>query len=222
MSLIKRQFEVATHFGPVIVKSKISTELSDILLNTAYKIRNDEKLKKENDYRKNVGGHITEIYSYKNSFTSKEEKIVDEELSWLASMYTKFADKKLERPDLVKEPKDIIIQKPIQVNFMKEAEWVPSHIHTGDISCVMFLKVPKEIDDENTTGEHAMYSKIPSAGRIEFCYGEDIVYCRTAVKQTPMCGDIYFFPAKMQHMVYPFISKTERISVNLNFFVRNK
>ena len=33
----------------------------------------------------------------------------------------------------------------------------------------------------------------------------------------PKEKDIYIFPAKLHHMVYPFKSKVERISVSVNF-----
>jgi hypothetical protein len=34
---------------------------------------------------------------------------------------------------------------------------------------------------------------------------------------TPKEKDILIFPAKLRHLVYPFTSKTERISVSANF-----
>ena len=33
----------------------------------------------------------------------------------------------------------------------------------------------------------------------------------------PVEKDLYIFPAKLRHLVYPFKSKTERISVSVNF-----
>ena len=51
---------------------------------------------------------------------------------------------------------------------MKAGEWNPVHNHTGDISCVTYLKVPKEIQEENKTSELSSKSNTPSAGKIEF------------------------------------------------------
>ena len=52
--------------------------------------------------------------------------------------------KKYGRP----KSRDIQIVEPIWVNFMKAGEWNPAHFHAGCISCVMYLQVPKEIEDE--------------------------------------------------------------------------
>ena len=216
MSLIGRQMDLLRNFGPYIVKSTISDELHKILLDTANKIRKNKKLKKDNDYRKSLAGNLAEEYSYANAFTSKEKKIVEEELTWIASQYTKFSKIAL-RKDLGLEPNQIVIQKPVWVNFMKSGEWNPAHNHTGDISCVTYLKVPKEIEEENYTSEVSSKSNTPSAGKIEFQYGDHIGYCNTGVMMNPREKDIYFFPAKLHHMVYPFKSKTERISVSVNF-----
>ena len=216
MSLIGRQMDLLRNFGPYIVRSTISDELHKILLDTANKIRKNKKLKKDNDYRKSLAGNLTEEYSYANAFTSKENKIVEEELTWLASQYTKFSKIALKK-DLGLEPNQIVIQKPVWVNFMKSGEWNPAHNHTGDISCVTYLKVPKEIEEENYTSEVSSKSNTPSAGKIEFQYGDHIGYCNTGVMMNPREKDIYFFPAKLHHMVYPFKSKTERISVSVNF-----
>lgn len=216
MSLIGRQFNLHQNFGPYIIRSTISDELHKILLDTANKIRKNKKLKKDNDYRKSLAGNLAEEYSYANAFTPKQEKIVEEELVWLASQYTKFSKQVLGK-DLGLEPNQIVLQKPVWVNFMKQGEWNPAHNHTGDISCVTYLKVPKEIQEENYTSELSSKSNTPSAGKIEFQYGDHIGYCNTGVMMNPKEKDIYFFPAKLHHMVYPFKSKTERISVSVNF-----
>ena len=109
------------------------------------------------------------------------------------------------------------MQKPIWVNFMKQGEWNPVHNHTGDISCVTYLKVPKEIEEENRTSELSSKSNTPTAGKIEFLYGEDIGFTRSGFIRQPREKDLYIFPAKLRHLVYPFKSKTERISVSVNF-----
>tara|TARA_Y100000004_G_C8831186_1_gene376245 strand:+ start:96 stop:800 length:705 start_codon:yes stop_codon:yes gene_type:complete len=216
MSLVGRNFSYLRNFGPYILKSTISDELHKILLDTAYKIRKDQNLKTKNDYRNRLAGNLKEEYSYNDAFTKKEEAIVEEELKWLASQFTKFS-KKLTGQDLGREVKDINMLKPVWVNFMKQGEWNPAHAHTGDISCVTYLKVPKVISDENEKSEVSSKSNTPSAGRIEFIYGENIGYCATGSLIRPVEKDIYLFPAKLRHQVYPFKSKVERISVSVNF-----
>tara|TARA_B100000424_G_scaffold174379_1_gene134635 strand:+ start:79 stop:777 length:699 start_codon:yes stop_codon:yes gene_type:complete len=216
MSLVGREFNIHRNFGPYVVRSTISDELHKILLDTANKIRKNKKLKKDNDYRKNLAGNLTEEYSYANAFTAKEEKIVEEELVWLASEFTKLSNKIIHQ-NLSREPKDIIMQKPVWVNFMKEGEWNPIHNHTGDLSCVTYLQVPDEIKEENNSSDTSSKSNTPSAGKLEFNYGDQIGYCNTGCIMSPREKDIYIFPAKLHHSVYPFKSKVERISVSVNF-----
>ena len=57
----------------------------------------------------------------------------------------------------------------------------------------------------------------PSNGLIEFMYGENIGLTSTGTMRTPKEKDIYFFPARLNHMVYPFKSNVERVSVSYNF-----
>ena len=216
MSLVGREFNVHRNFGPYIVRSTISDELHKILLDTANKIRKNKKLKKDNDYRKNLAGNLSEEYSYANAFTNKEEKIVEDELVWLASEYTKLSNKIIHQ-NLGREPKDIVMQKPVWVNFMKAGEWNPAHNHTGDISCVTYLQVPDVIKEENNSNESSNKSNTPSAGKLEFSYGDQIGYSNTGCIMNPKEKDIYIFPAKLHHLVYPFKSKVERISVSVNF-----
>jgi len=216
MSLLGREFTPYNPFGPYIVKSSISDETFDILLDTANKIRKNKFLKNKNDYRKSLAGNLSEEYSYANAFTKKQEKIIEEELCWLASVYTKTA-KKIIFKDLSLEPKDIVLQKPIWVNFMKSGEWNPLHSHTADISCVIYLQVPDEISEENLKNESSSNSNTPSAGKIDFQYGDDITYSSTGFMVQPKEKDIFLFPARLRHMVYPFKSNVERISVSCNF-----
>ena len=215
MSLIGRRFEYFP-IGTYIIKSSISDELHEILLRCANKVRKNKKLKKENDYRKRLAGNLSEEYNYANAFTAQEEKIVEEELTWLASHYTKLMGDLCNKP-FYRKPEELVMQKPVWVNFMKQGEWNPKHFHTGDISCVMYLKIPKEIQEENIKSKHSSKSNTPTAGKIEFCYGDDIGYTRTGTTVTPKEKVIYLFSAKLSHMVYPFKSKTERISVSVNF-----
>lgn len=218
MSLVGREMQPLTQkLGPYICLTSISDETHDILLSVGNKIRKDKKLKKDNDYRHRLAGNLKEEYSYDNAFTTKQKEIVYEELLWLISNYTKAASGYHHGRKYALEPNQIYLQEPIWINYMKQGEWNPSHSHTGDISCVMYLKVPKEIEQENNTTEESSKSNTPSAGKIEFTYGDDIGYCVNGAMHTPREKDMIIFPAKLNHMVYPFKSKKERISVSVNF-----
>jgi uncharacterized protein (TIGR02466 family) len=186
-------------FGPLLMQTQLSDTVFDLLLNKSKSTRYD--LNK--DFRNKLAGNIEEVYN---------------ELISLAQEYMSEAKKerrikKFGRP----KSRDIQIVEPIWVNFMKAGEWNPAHFHAGCISCVMYLQVPKEIEDENTRSESSKNSNQPSAGRIQWTYGESIHFSESFFTQTPKEKDVWFFPADLKHFVYPFKSKAERISISCNF-----
>ena len=219
-----RDIKWHTPFGPIIMHSVISDKLHDILLTRADQLRNgthpNKKINtKTNDYRSRLAGCLSEEYSYAGAFLNEEDKFIESELRWLASIYTECAFKagKTKHTNM-RKPEELIMQKPVWVNYMKSGEWNPSHNHTGKISCVTYLRVPKEIEEENEKGTHTSKSNTPSAGRIEWSFGNvGMPYSSGGYIRTPKEKDIYFFPAALSHMVYPFKADTERVSVSVNF-----
>lgn len=100
------------------------------------------------------------------------------------------------------------------INYMKKGDYNPPHVHTGDLSFVIYLQMPDELRRENS--EFKGTSAGP--GAITFQYGEaqrpfwsthtQIVY--------PEVGSCYVFPALLKHHVAPFKSDVVRISVSGN------
>ena len=224
MSVNDRKVRWHCPFGPVIMESHISDELHNVLLSRADQLRNgthpNKEINKEtNDYRDRLAGNLSEEYSYDKALKQEELDFAEDELTTLAAAFTGSAHQagKIKKR-LVRHKSEIIMQKPLWVNYMKAGEWNPSHNHTGDISCVTYLKVPKEINDENEKGEHTKVSNTPSAGRIEFQFGNvGMKYSSGGYIRTPEEKKIFFFPAALSHMVYPFKSDTERVSMSVNF-----
>ena len=224
MSEEKRQVNWINPFGPIIMETTISDKLHEILLTRADQLRegrhpNPEINVKTNDYRARLAGCLSEEYSYQGALTTDEDEYVTNELCTLASAYTKSAIDagKIQKSDH-RAPNQLIMQKPVWVNYMKAGEWNPAHNHTGKISCVMYLKVPKELDEENATAEHTSKGNTPSAGKIEFQYcNTGMPFASGGYIRAPKDKQIFFFPARLSHMVYPFKSDVVRISVSVNF-----
>ena len=211
-------------FGPVIMEYRISDELHNILITRADQLRdgthpNSDINAETNDYRRSLAGCLSEEYSYKKAFTEEDDKFVNDELTFLAAQYTVAAHQagKVKKRG-VRTPDQILMQRPLWVNYMKSGEWNPAHNHTGDISCVTYLRVPKEIEEENEKGEHVKKSNTASAGRIEFQFGNvGMPYSSGGYIRTPQEKQIFFFPAALAHQVYPFKAETERVSMSVNF-----
>jgi|TARA_R100001460_G_scaffold7395_1_gene18895 hypothetical protein len=99
------------------------------------------------------------------------------------------------------------------INDMKEGEYNPPHTHhdTTGWSTVMFLKVPKFIDD--TKDPHKFKD-----GKLGFI-GHDGIYTTWT---DPEVGHFYIFEAAHQHCVMPFKTKVKgdiRRSMSFNFIV---
>lgn len=94
----------------------------------------------------------------------------------------------------------------------------PVHFHTGDVSGVMYLKVPAHIADE---ARQAQQSSINArkAGYITFLIGGKQPLARSLISFRPQVGDLYLFPSWLLHAVEPFEGEGERRSLSFNAFV---
>jgi len=91
----------------------------------------------------------------------------------------------------------------------------PVHFHSGDISGVMYLKVP-QIDE----GEEARtYISGRHAGYINFLIGGKQRFSKSLISFKPEVGDFYIFPGWLLHVAEPFRGSGERRSLAFNAFV---
>ena len=94
----------------------------------------------------------------------------------------------------------------------------PVHFHSGDISGVLYLKVP-EIANEGVE-ESKTYISGRQAGYINFIHGGRQQFSRSIISFKPKVGDFYVFPGWMLHGAEPFRGTGERRSLAFNAFVR--
>ena len=100
------------------------------------------------------------------------------------------------------------------INFMKQGEFNPPHIHTGaEFSCVLYLDVPAKLKEEN---KKYIGRDRSGPGGIQFTYGEDRNHNVSAINLFPNEGDFFIFPANLRHVVYPFKSECTRVSMSAN------
>ena len=106
------------------------------------------------------------------------------------------------------------------INYMKPGDFNPTHVHSDDLSFVIFLDMPEEINKEI---EDFVGTSIPP-GCLNFRYGIQSrpSWARTGVDVTPTTGAMYIFPSLLEHTVVPFKSDVTRISVSGNFRVINR
>jgi hypothetical protein len=94
----------------------------------------------------------------------------------------------------------------------------PVHFHSGDLSGVLYLKVP-EIANEPAE-EMKTYISGRHAGYINFIDGGRQQFSRSIISFKPKVGDFYIFPGWLLHGAEPFRGKGERRSLAFNAFVR--
>jgi len=93
----------------------------------------------------------------------------------------------------------------------------PVHFHSGDISGVMYLKVPDVDVDE--LQEKKTYISGRQAGYINFLIGGKQRFSKSLISFKPRVGDFYLFPGWLLHGAEPFRGSGERRSLAFNAFV---
>jgi len=88
----------------------------------------------------------------------------------------------------------------------------PVHFHSGEISGVLYLKVPELAPEE----EHRNYINGRQAGYINFLIGGKQRFSRSLISFKPCVGDLYIFPGWLLHGAEPFRGSGERRSLAFN------
>jgi len=92
-----------------------------------------------------------------------------------------------------------------------ENEYNPNHYHSGHLSGVGYLKVPKSFGDQKQS-----VKEVNKNGMIEFIHGSKMFLSNSQMFVKPQVGKFYVFPHYLMHLVYPFKGKGERRSVAFN------
>ena len=182
------------YWGPFLTKFKLPKQTVKELL---------QHSKKSKDYGHTLAGIIKNQYEYDAEFFFNKIKVyIDSYISGASKNW-----------DWNKHPKSFGISNA-WINYMKAGEFNPPHVHSADLSCVAFLKIPKGLKKENKNFKGCS----GGPGTLEFRYGEAAGFSfRTSENFLPEEGDFFIFPAKLQHYVCPFYSKGERVSMSANF-----
>ena len=207
-------------FGPPIFQTFVGKNNIDLLLNEG------RNLKEKDLYNDSLAGNLKNgnSYVYNEHFTKNFQSCVLSKIEdWFNIMINNdraFAVKRF--MEIYDENKNTFVTGKLTltrlwINFQKINDFNPIHSHSGDLSFVIYLKVPESIFSVNTNGN---YKK---AGLIEFTYGEPVSYFdRENFTVQPYEGLMLIFPAKLQHSVPPFWVDEERISVSGNLSVVSK
>ena len=186
------------YWGPFLIHMKITPEECQMILEEGKKCRN-----KSNDKRSELAGHLAEEYSLTDT-----KKIMGWFKKYLDTYVVGYNKWRLESHILQKQK-----LKALWINYMKAGEFNPPHNHEGDLSFVIYPDIPQELIEENK--EYKGRSCGP--GAVTWMYGHGGPQYIKVVPRLPETGDLFIFPASLQHWVFPFKSNVERISISGNF-----
>lgn len=185
------------YWGPYLWKSKVALDVCDEILSRGLK--------------SNIGHqrHLASLINDVRRFDKKEDE--DYLISILSPYIECYLESKQHFSSTVKHKNLQSIS--FWINFQEPKEFNPEHIHSGDLSFVLYLNVPEGIIEENKN----FIGTGAGPGKIIFRYGEQSDWAVSLQSFIPSKGDIFIFPANLSHSAMPYNSSGTRISVSGNF-----
>ena len=159
----------------------------------------------------------------------KKEMAIPEAKKYLLNFLASLVEEHKEKFHTFKDAQKICNNDNIQfdlislwANFQKKYEFNPLHDHGGLFSFVIWHKIPYLIQDEESVFPETKKG-FCKAGCFAFVYTNtmgDVLEDTLPVDKT-WEGKIAFFPAKLNHLVYPFYSSDEeRITISGNLILK--
>jgi len=183
-------------FGPTIGKGRLSRRFINVINTQIEK----STLSKKNDYSSKLASQIKNEIKLSNSFVTKK---LSKELIRNIKNYLKDSE-----IDKIKEIKIINLWVVKQL----KNEYNPIHYHDGQLSGVGYLKIPKNMSDNNLV----INKKIKTNGTIDFINGQKGFLSKSIYNLNPKVGDLVLFPNYLMHTTYPFNINAERRSFSFN------
>ena len=195
-----QELKVFKPFGPSIAMVKIPEKIVNELNNYVDNISSDEKKLDNLDHGKNLAGNVKQEFRLESDFMEKSgwaEFLAKGSQVWI----TNTAKKKISNFN--------IISSWVVRQFKND--YNPTHYHSGHISGVGYLKVPKKL------GVPFQKNKPNLNGKLQLIHGSRMFMSNSTFNIQPEVGNFYFFPNYLMHLVYPFVdTDEERRSVSFN------
>lgn len=188
-------------FGPSIVKVRLPETIVNQLNQYVDGIVQDKNRIRQLDHGDQLAGNVHQELLLETGFL-KQLKWV-EFLGYVCNEWLKkTSDKELRSLE--------VLNTWIVRQFKNE--YNPTHHHSGHISGVGYLKVPK-----NMGSTFQQEKRNNQNGKLVFIHGAASWFSDATFEITPEVGDFYMFPNYLQHVVYPFRdTEEERRSISFN------
>jgi hypothetical protein len=192
---------------PGWLKAKLSSEPMDRLWFYIQKYTGVE------NYNQELAGNITSSWFMEDDDNWFYDNVLLKLCRQYADSYKNLGD------NYATTKKHLYCLKSFWVNFQKQHEFNPFHMHRESIySFVIWMKIPYDYREQHRI-PICSNSNTPSASNFQFIYtnllGQTEVY--DYFLDESMEGTILFFPSSLCHQVYPFFNCDEkRISISGN------
>lgn len=190
------------------VQSKVSSDVLKELKNEAkFILENQSQFSK---YNNGLAGNLEKEY-----LTDRCKEILEKDLITLANEYYKhkYSQESKRYPNWK--------IKDLWINFQKKYEHNPMHHHTGELSFVLWITIPYDLNEELSL-PNCKNSNNPVNSLFEFIFIDflgKIVTSRINVDKSYE-GTIIMFPSTLNHTVHPFYTSDDyRISISGNLVV---
>ncbi|MDC0448850.1 2OG-Fe(II) oxygenase family protein [Candidatus Pelagibacter sp.] len=183
-------------FGPTLGKGKLSKKILKVINTHVDKT----VISKKNDYSSKLVSQIKDEVKLNDTFIKKN----------LSKELIKNIKKYLEVSG-VPNIKEVKIIKLWVVRQFKN-EYNPIHYHSGQLSGVGYLKIPKNMNQNKVIKN----KKVKTNGTIDFINGQKNFLSKSIYNLNPKIGDLLIFPNYLMHAAYPFNVDGERRSFSFN------
>ena len=189
-------------FGPKLAIIKIPKNIITKINKEVDKILNDKLKLKKSDYSNKLVGQVKQEIKLNSKFIEKNL------LKFIGSNVKKYI-KKCTKKDVKK-----ISFRNLWVVRQFKNEYNPIHFHSGNVSGVGYLKIPKNITKSK--------KRLKTNGTIDFIHGSKSFLNNSLFNHNPKVGDLILFPNYLMHTAYPFQREGERRSFSFNIDIDKK
>jgi len=194
--------KIQSPFGPKIAIIKIPKKIVMKINNEVDNILKYKSKIKKSDYSKKLVGEVKQELELSKNFVNK-----------YLIKFLKINVKNFIKQSSKKNIKDIQLKNLWVVRQFKN-EYNPIHYHSGSISGVGYLKMPKNLDKGK--------KKSKTNGTIDFIHGSRSLLNKSIFNHKPKVGDMIIFPNYLMHTAYPFNVDGERRSFSFNLEIDKK
>ncbi|WP_440670800.1 putative 2OG-Fe(II) oxygenase [Candidatus Pelagibacter sp. HIMB1483] len=194
--------KIQSPFGPKLAVIKIPKKIISEINNEVDNILKDKFKTKKSDYSKKLVGEVKQELQLSKNFINKHL------IKFLKKNVKSFIKKTSQ-----KNINDIKLKNFWVVRQFKN-EYNPIHYHSGSISGVGYLKMPKNFIKSK--------KKSKTNGTIDFIHGSRSFLNKSIFNHKPKVGDMIIFPNYLMHTAYPFNVDGERRSFSFNIDIDKK